>query len=151
MDPAGWQHQLRPVRCASSVAKNPVAGWHLFEAARSAAHAAPEYCNRVGGHSQLLSSASSALPQAFPLPPMTTLPPPYLQPDYGNTETEGIPPVDDMVQLLKDALDQRLQGGRTPLQASGAGGSRRQGLATGLGFALLGVVPASFRAQRCAD
>ncbi|PRW60034.1 hypothetical protein C2E21_1569 [Chlorella sorokiniana] len=38
--------------------------------------------------------------------------------DYGNTETEGIPPVDDMAQLLKDALDQRLQGGRSPLQLS---------------------------------
>ncbi len=37
--------------------------------------------------------------------------------DYGNTETEGIPPVDDMAQLLKDALDQRLSGGRSPLQA----------------------------------
>jgi hypothetical protein len=42
--------------------------------------------------------------------------------DYGNTETEGIPPVDDMAQLLKDALDQRLQGGRSPLQVGSAWG-----------------------------
>lgn len=111
----------------------------------------PSTATGLAGTASCCAARPLPCPKLFQ-PPTTTLPPPYLQPDYGNTETEGIPPVDDMSQLLKDALDQRLQGGRTPLQASGAGGSRCQGLATGLGLpALLGGVPASFRAQQCAD
>ena len=91
------------------------------EAGRQLSEGEGQECERDGEGEESRRGAEAAM---CPSRAVTLFPPCLcpLRPDYGNTENEGTPAVADMAQLFRDALDERLAGGRAPLQVGGGVG-----------------------------